>query len=127
MFRKIVLVTAVFGLLVGLATLAPTPTADAGNYGQQLFFYISSGSAKISWLYVRGKNQRGSTVTWSRSFSPAATSYSLSNWWWKGLTDVQYRMSDGRVGYCTFIVPTVGRDWIAVGVNRQPGNSCWVN
>lgn len=127
MYRKIIVVIALIAALVGIAAIAPTSTVNAGNNGQQLFFYIYSGSAKISWLYVKGKNQNGSSVTWSRTFSPATTSYSLSNWWWKGLTDVQYRMSDGKVGYCTFSVPTVGRDWIAVGVNRQPGNSCWVN
>jgi hypothetical protein len=129
MYQRIVLFAAVFGLLVGLATLAPTPTADAGSNGQQLFFYVYSGSAKISWLYVNGTNQNGVKTTWSRTFSPATASYSLSGWWWKGTTYMQYRMSDGRTGACTFMMPVnqPNRDWIAIGVNRQPGNSCWVN
>ncbi len=129
MNHKIVSVLAAAALLLGIMTLAPTPTVQAGSNGQQLFFYVYAGSAKISWLYVNGKNQNGTTVTWSRSFNPAVSSYSLANWWWKDYTFVQYRMSDGTTGSCTFIVPVnqPGRDWIAVGVNRQPGNSCWVN
>lgn len=126
MFKKLVILST---LLVALLIIVSSTSApvEAGTNGQQLFFYIYSGQSRIAWIKVEGTNQYGRATRWSGALNPPATSYSLNNWWWKGRTWVEWRMADGRSGGCLFDIPVKGRDWIAVGVDRQPGNSCWVN
>ncbi|MBP9690707.1 hypothetical protein KBD81_01365 [Candidatus Woesebacteria bacterium] len=125
MRQKIVVVAVVLSLVIGFMSLPPTPQAYAGSNGQQLFFYTMSG-VKISWIQVSGTYYTGNRATWSKSISPAQGSYSLTNYWWKNQVDIQYRLADGRRGYCSFNVPTsMSGNWVNVGLDRQPGTSCY--
>ncbi len=131
MRQKFVYILVGIALVVGLIALPPAPVAEAGNNGQQLTFYIHysskySGKAGISWLYIKGTYYTGKTETWSRTFNTPVNSYSLPGYWWKKNVEVQFRMADGRRGYCTLQVPeSQSSNWYAVGVDRQPGTYCY--
>lgn len=128
MHQKLGSTLMMVALVFSLIGLSPAPVVHAGSNGQLLFFYIYSGKSNISWLQVVGTNQQNRQVMWSRSFNQSVSSFSLDNWWWKGRTDVQWRMADGRTGACTFILSvSQPKDWNQVGVDRQPGNTCWVS
>jgi hypothetical protein len=126
---KVALILSLVATFLG----SPTSEVRAGSNGQQLFFYIYSNTpAKISWIQVVGSNQNSTKdspkIVWSRSFNPPVSSYELNKWWWKNRTSVDWRMSDGRTGGCLFDVPEKQKnDWMAIGVDRQPGSSCWVS
>jgi hypothetical protein len=119
-----VLYTMVCALVLSVGLALP---ADAGSNGQQLVFYRYSNVSSITYLKVEGTNQAGRRTTWTRSFSPGAPNPSIDGWWWKGRTRVEWRMANGRTGSCLFDVPVnqSGNNWKQVGVDRQPGNSCW--
>jgi len=124
--RSYRLVVSVVLLSCLLALLPPAGVAHAGANGQQLVFYRYSNGSYIAWLQVTGTNQRNASATWSRTFTPAVANYSLTGWWWKGLTTVKWRLANGRTGACSFIMPVSQQgDWKQVGVDRQPGNSCY--
>jgi hypothetical protein len=127
LFKSVAALALIVLLALTVLPSSQAPVAHAGNNGQQLFFYkYSSTSANIAYLYVSGTNQNNQPRTWSRTFSPAVSSYSLSGYWWKGNTTIRWRLSDGRTGSCIVSVPVShAGDWKQIGVDRQPGNSCW--
>ncbi len=115
-------------LMIGLGVYAlpQSPAAHAGSNGQQLMFFVPSGFAKINWLYVKGTYYTGSPVTWSKTINPAVSSYDLTNYWWKGATEIKWRLANGVSGSCTINVPqSMTGNWIAVDLSRYGGRGCY--
>ena len=128
MRQRLVYILVGIALVLGMITLPHAPAAQAGSSGQQIQFYNYSGKSSISYLYVSGWGWQNPPLkqTWSRTFSPSVMNYSLSGWWWQGDTYVSWRMADGRTGSCPITIPkTLSANWVQVGVDRQPGNTCY--
>ncbi len=105
-------------LVLGLITLPPAPSAQAGRKGQQIMLY-RSGSPYITWMQVTGKDHNGNRSTFTRSYSPATSTAETNGWWWTKTVTIQWRLSNGSLNSCDLDVPlSQPSDWVYANANR---------
>lgn len=128
MRQKLVYMIVGIALVAGMFALPPAPAAQAGSNGQQLSFFVPSGTSPISYIYVRGTYYTGATATWSKTFSPATSSYDLANYWWKYRVNINWKLANGVNGYCEIDVPkSMPGNWVIVDLSRYGGRGCYAS
>ena len=97
-WRQILLVLAILEASFSFVAVSHSSPAHAASNGQQIEFACPPD---INWVNITGKNQNGSTVTWSSGNVATSVVYT-SGWWWIGTVTTQYNVWVAGKGNVTY-------------------------